>query len=156
MQARSQRDRWGQLPSQIPKVAPKIFRLKKLLMCKPKKYFSANQQNCFRNLSYFKLFSNLIKAVWLTSWPWLIKRCVHGCQKDSFQVGKQGHRQWGGSGTRPPHLKFVSPHFTFGPLVAGYVQYSILKMWPPLLGFCPSYWFLAPLLLNPVDGPGGK
>ena len=29
----------------IPKVAPKIFRLIKLLVCKPKKYFSANQRN---------------------------------------------------------------------------------------------------------------
>ena len=37
----------------------------------------------------------------------------------------------GGSGARPPHLKSVSPHFTFGPLAAAYIQYSIFKMWPP-------------------------
>ena len=29
------------------------------------------------------------------------------------------------------------PHFTFGPPVATYIQYCILKMWPP-------FWFLAP------------
>ena len=29
-----------------------------------------------------------------------------------------------------------APHFTFGPLVAAYIQYSVLKMWPPS-GFCP-------------------
>jgi len=51
-------------------------------------------------------------------------------------------------------LKSVPPHFTFGPPVAAYVQYCILKMWPPLLDFGPSFWFLAPLLLNPGDGPG--
>ena len=33
------------------------------------------------------------------------------------------------------------PHFTFGDPVATYIQYCILKMWPPLL-------------LNPGDGPG--
>ena len=30
-----------------------------------------------------------------------------------------------------------APHFTFGPPVAAYIQYCILKMWPP-------FWFLAP------------
>jgi len=30
-----------------------------------------------------------------------------------------------------------SPHFTFGPLVAAYIQYSMLKM-------CPPFWFMAP------------
>jgi len=44
-QARSQGDNGGN-SSPIPKVAPKIFRIIKLLMCKPKKYFSTNQQNC--------------------------------------------------------------------------------------------------------------
>ena len=28
----------------------------------------------------------------------------------------------GASGSRPPHLKYVPPHFTFGPLVAAYIQ----------------------------------
>jgi len=78
--------RWGQLPPPIPKVAPKIFRLIKL-MCKPKKYFSANKRNCLRNLSYFSLQLNLITAVWFTNCLWLINRCVHGCRKDFTRVG---------------------------------------------------------------------
>ena len=60
----------------------------------------------------------------------------------------------GACGARPSHLKSVPPHFTFGPPVVVYIQYCILKMWPP-------FWFLAPLfgswpllLLNPGDGPG--
>ena len=40
-----------------------------------------------------------------------------------------------------------APHFTFGPTVAAYIQYCILKMCPPPSGFWP------PLLLNPGDGP---
>ena len=59
----------------------------------------------------------------------------------------QGRRQRGATGARPPPFKICAPHFTFGLLVAAYIQYSILKM-------CPSFWFLAPLLLNPGDGPG--
>jgi len=43
----------GAIAPAILKVAPKIFRLIKLLVCKPKKYLSANQRNCLRNLSYF-------------------------------------------------------------------------------------------------------
>jgi len=42
----------------------------------------------------------------------------------------------GASGARPPH-------FTFGPLVSAYIQYSIIKMWPPLL-------------LHRGDGPDSK
>jgi len=49
-QARRQGGQWGQLPPPIPKVAPKIFRSIKLLMSKPKKYFSANHRKCLRNL----------------------------------------------------------------------------------------------------------
>jgi len=45
-QARSQ---GGNSPP-IPNVAPKIFRIIKVLMRKPKKYFSANQRHCLRNL----------------------------------------------------------------------------------------------------------
>jgi len=52
----------------------------------------------------------------------------------------------GASGVQPPHLKYVPPHFTFGPLAAAYIQYSIFKMWPPLLVFGPP-------LLSPGDGP---
>jgi len=36
-----------------------------------------------------------------------------------------------------PQLKSVLPHFTFGPPVATYIQYCILKMLPPFLVFGP-------------------
>ena len=48
----------------------------------------------------------------------------------------QGRRQRGVSGGPGPPFKTCAPHFTFGPLVAAYIQYSIFKMWPP-------FWFLA-------------
>jgi len=38
------------MPPPIPNVAPKIFRVIKVLIRKPKKYFSANQRHCLRNL----------------------------------------------------------------------------------------------------------
>ena len=41
--------RGGNAPP-IPNVAPKIFRVIKVLIRKPKKYFSANQRHCLRNL----------------------------------------------------------------------------------------------------------
>jgi len=61
----------------------------------------------------------------------------------------QVRRQRGASGARAPHLKSVPPHFTFGPPVAAYIQYSVLyfKNLAPRSGFWP------PLLLNPGDGP---
>ena len=40
---------WGNGPPNSER-APKIFRVIKVLMHKSKKYFSANQQHCFRNL----------------------------------------------------------------------------------------------------------
>jgi len=59
----------------------------------------------------------------------------------------------GGPVVPAPPFEIRAPHFMFGPPVASYIQYHILKMWPP-------YWFLAspsgfwpPLLLNPGDGP---
>ena len=70
------------------------------------------------------------------------------CTCSSVQILKgymQGRRQWGGQWCPAPHLKFVPPHFTFGPLVAAYIQYSILKMCPPTSGFwsppaAKSWW----------------
>jgi len=48
---------WGTMgaiaPPPIPKVAIAIFRLIKLLMCRPKKCVSANQRNCLKKLFYF-------------------------------------------------------------------------------------------------------
>jgi len=42
------------------------FQSIKLLLCKPKKYFSANQQYWVKNLSNFSFWLNLNKAVWFT------------------------------------------------------------------------------------------
>jgi len=72
-------------------------------------------------------------------------------QINRYQCDCQGRRQRGGQWCPAHPFEICAPHFTFGPLVAAYIQYSILKMWPPLLVFGPSFWFLAPLLLNPGD-----
>ena len=53
-----------------------------------------------------------------------------------------------------PLFEICEPPFHVWSLVAPYIQNRILKMWGPLLVFGPSTWFLAPLLLNPGDGPG--
>jgi len=42
VQARSKGGAMGAIAPPIPKVEPTIFRLIKLLVCKPKQYFSAN------------------------------------------------------------------------------------------------------------------
>jgi len=52
----------------------------------------------------------------------------------------------GGQWCPAPHLESVRPHVTFDPSVAAYIQYCIVKMWPP-------FWFLAPLLLHLSDRP---
>jgi len=62
---------------------------------------------------------------------------------------KAGPSPAGGQWCPAPHLKPVPPHFTFGPLVATYIQYCILKMCPPPSGF-------SSLLQNPCDGPGWR
>ena len=49
----------------------------------------------------------------------------------------QGCRQRGGQWCPAPRVKSVPPHVTFGPPVAAYIQYCILKMWPTLLVFGP-------------------
>jgi len=73
---------------------------------------------------------------------------------DQHLFSKQGRRQQGGSGARPPIWNWCPP-FHVWPPVATYIQYCILKMWPPLLAFGPS-WFLPTLLLNTGDGPVAK
>ena len=92
----------------------------------------------FKNRTHF----NNSKRCFLNEYQMLMSPAI---QSGSSSAG-------GGSGARPPYLKSVPPHFRFGPPVAAYIQYCILKM-------CPSFWFLAPfvflvpLLLNPGDGP---
>jgi len=49
-QARSRGGVMGAMTPQNPNVTPKIFRVIKVLMRKPKKHFSANQRHCLRNL----------------------------------------------------------------------------------------------------------
>jgi len=66
--------------------------------------------------------------------PPIWNRCPPGA---TFIQYCQGRRQRGASGARPLNLKSVPHHFTFGPLVAAYIQYSIFKMWL-------HFWFLAP------------
>jgi len=66
----------GAIAPPIPKVALAIFRLIKVLMCKPKKCVSTNQRNCLKKLFYFNFWSKLIKAVWFINSSRLIKYCV--------------------------------------------------------------------------------
>ena len=68
--------------------------------------------------------------------------------QDQNSQAVSGMSPAGGQWCSAPHLKSVPPPFTFGPLVAAYIQYSIFKMWPPFLVFGP------PLVLYPGDGPG--
>ena len=68
----------------------------------------------------------------------------------SLPYAGQGCRQRWGSGARPPIWNWCPPFHVWP--VATYIQYCILKMWPP-------FWFLAPpgfwppLLLHPGDEP---
>ena len=91
------------------------------------------------------LFYSLVASIWQ---PW-------GCAiRGLSRAVTSGVGQW----CPAPLFEICSPHFTFGPLVSLYIQNSrpILKMWSPLLVFGLSIWFLAPLLLNPGDGPGAE
>jgi len=69
----------------------------------------------------------------------------------AFLVRAKAVASRGISGAWPPHLKSVPHHLTFGPPVAAYFQYCILKMWPPLLVFGPS-WFWPPCCLILATG----
>ena len=80
---------------------------------------------------------------------WLVSKLVQSKTRSSikdFQIKLRAIRAVASGGvvvSGSAHLKLVSPHFTFGPPVAAYIQYCILKMWSPLLTFGPSFWFLA-------------
>jgi len=106
-----------------------------------------NEQRCQNSCTsvYWKKINgqqNLTGFVELFSLVFVDDLCSH-----------QGRRQRGASGARPP-FEICDPPFDVWPLVAPYIQYRILKMWVPHLVFGPSIWCLAPLLLNPGDGPG--
>jgi len=48
----------------------------------------------------------------------------------------------GGPVVLGPPFEICAPPFTFGPLVAAYIQYSIFKMWPPFLVFGPPWCYI--------------
>ena len=60
----------------------------------------------------------------------------------------------GGQWCPTPQCEICAPHFTFGPSGCCIHPIQYFKNVPPLLVFGPSFWFLAPLLLNLGDGPG--
>jgi len=62
----------------------------------------------------------------------------------------------GGQWCPAPPFEIGAPHFRFSPLVAAYIQYCILKMWPPFCFFSPSSGFWHQLLLNLGDGPATR
>ena len=68
---------------------------------------------------------------------------------------RQSRRQRGASGTRPPHLKSVPPFSRLAPRLL-HISNTVFKKCGPHLFFCPSIWFLAPLLLNLGDRPAIK
>jgi len=67
-----------------------------------------------------------------------------------------GSSPTGGQWCPAPHLKSLPPYFTFGPPVAAYIQYYILKMRPHFCFFAPPSGFWPPLLLNLGDGPATR
>ena len=72
----------------------------------------------------------LTTSRWLNSMSWLAVRNSLICSI-IWYIGIRAVASGGGSGARLPHLKSVPPHFTFGPPVAAYIQYCILRMCPP-------------------------
>ena len=76
----------------------------------------------------------------LTDFPsqpekWLLEPCAGRVNPRGLRAGPSPA---GGQWCPAPHLKSVPPHFTFGSPVATYIQYCILKMFPPLLVVAPA------------------
>ena len=116
-------------------------------------------QTCTKSLSKTSIKPYILYIFFRSKKPliqWITPYCWQKLSTTAWEETRPtGPSPAGGSVVPgPPHLKSVPPNFTFGPPVAAYIQYCIFKMWPPLLVFGPSFWFLAPLLLNPGDGPG--
>jgi len=87
----------------IPNVAPKIFRSMKLLMSKPKKYFSANRRKCLRNLLHDLVEPDQSTVVQQLS---MINQtfCARGGNNRSFQVKARIFVRW---------AKMVKFHFFY-------------------------------------------
>jgi len=90
------RGKGGNCPPPIPNVAPKIFRVIKLLMRKPKKYFSANQWHCLRNLLHVPLVetdqSTMLHQLPLTNQTmcaWGSENFIRSVQLKFFQVKRR-------------------------------------------------------------------
>ena len=60
----------------------------------------------------------------------------------NWAVWNQGRPQRGRQWCPAPPFEICDPHFTFGLLVAAYIQYSIFKMWHPLLVFGPPCCYI--------------
>ena len=79
----------GQLPTTIPKVARTFFRLIKLLMCKPKKYFGTNQRSCLRNISYFSVLVELNQSSVVYQLPMINQLLCTWVSEGHFSRGHQ-------------------------------------------------------------------
>ena len=81
---------------------------------------------------------------WLCNGQLFPREWIFEISRKAFETGPSPA---GGQVVPGPPFEICGPHFTFGPLVAAYIQYSILKMWHP-----SGFW--APPAAKPGDGPG--
>ena len=72
---------------------------------------------------------------------------------ECIQPQQQGRRQRGGQWCPALPFEIGAPSFRVWPPDCCIHPILYLKNLAPLLVFGPSFWFLAPLLLNPGDGP---
>jgi len=90
----------GEITPPIPNVAPKMFWVIKLLMRKPKKYFSANQRHCLRNLLHLPLVEPDQSTVSpnVLVYTGVGKFYPGGCNRSFFQVKRRifvgGGKKW--------------------------------------------------------------
>ena len=89
---------------------------------------SSQFQNGWWPLVYSNASISLKNPLLVRVWPMCLSAKLHLCRA----VASGGAVVPG-----PPIWNLCPPHFTFGPLVAAYMQYSILKMSLPLLVFGP-------------------
>jgi len=73
--------------------------------------------------SLFTLINHCVIAFSFT----LMFTIVVGLLSAMASCSAQGRRQRGGQWCPAPQMKSVPPHFTFGPLVAAYIQHSTVE-----------------------------
>ena len=105
-------------------------------MAKTKKDFKYSLRQCRKDVEIHKA-NGLAAALQADKTKKSGKRSITKTDPHHYHHWWAGPSPAGGQWWPTPHLKSVSPHFTFGPPVAAYIQYYILKMWPP-------FWFLVP------------